>query len=596
MRTAQTSNDRRGLYKGVLAIGFLALAFAVLRATATPAGSYEVSIYAGTPALYWVGITVALAVSLLFAFGLAQGALRTLALLLGGGTVASIAGLPFLRDYYYYGTADALTHLGWARDMSTGVLSPAELFYPGIHASANVVGTMTGIGIERSILLVVATMVVVTLVFVPLTVRFIGIGDRAVVIAAFSTFLLFMVHNLGVYLHAHSFAQGTFFTALVLFLAFAYVTRRTRAAFGIMLAITSVAVLLIHPQVAANLIVVFGAISLVQFVHRRYDPDRPIAGHRTLYLHTLFLAGAFVAWITRFELWAFYNLGRIASSLEAYLVGNPPTAGGGFQSQATSLTAIGSGLPEIFLKLFLVATIFSVLAGSLMAAAALRTADESRPSANAVALYLGVGSLGILVLASAYFAGDIAEHYFRHLGFLLLIATIVGSLALHRRLDSLSTRRGVRFVTVAIVLVFALMLPLSLATAYPSPFMYKQSQHVTEGQVEGYQVVFDLHDPTVPLAGIRQGPWRYSHGIQGVNASARYETVVRNENLSNLGVAFAGEGTLAVTDADIERETEAYRGIRYTDSAFRSLEAQPGVNRVVSNGDLRLYHVGEDDG
>ena len=587
-----TSGDRRGAVKAVLAFGFLALAFGVLRADARPAGAYELSIYGGTPAGFWVGIGVALAISLVLSFALRPGHVRTASLVLGGLAVTTIAGLPVFRDYYYHGTADALTHLGWARDISTGAMAPTELFYPGIHSFASAFSAFVGIGIERAVLFVVLTMAAVTLVFVPLTVRRVSISDRAVVVGAFSTFLLFMVHNLGVYLHAHSFAQATFFSALVLFLAFAYVTGASRLGMGALLAVASLAVLLLHPQQTANLILVFGAISLVQLVHRRYWTDQPIARHRPLYAHTGFLVVAFVAWVTQFEGWAFYNLSRVTGAFTAYLSGRPPTAGGALQSQTASLTAIGAGLPEIFVKMFLVAAVYSLLAGALMAAGVLRIADDSKPTENATAVYLGIASLALLPLMAIYFAGNIAEHYFRHLGFLLLIATIVGSLALSRGVGNLASKRGPRLATTAVVVAFAIMLPLSLATVFPSPFIHKQTQHVSEPQLDGYDTVFEIQDDAVPLAGLRQGPWRYADAVQGVQSSERYSRSVSSENVTRLNAYFEDGGTLAVSDRDVARETQAYEGLRYSREELDSLQTQPGVNQVVSNGALRLYHVG----
>ena len=588
-----TAGDGRGVYKVALVIGFLALAFGVLQANAHRPTGYELSIYGGTPVGFWIGVGIAIAISLLVSFAVLPGQIRTTALILGGLSIISIAGLPVLRGYYYYGTADALTHLGWTRDIATGVMTPTELFYPGIHSFAVVFSSFTGIPINRSILFVVVAMTALVLVFVPLAVRVVGRDKHAVVVAAFSTFLLFMIHNMGVYLHAHSFALATFFSALVLFLVFTYLVRRSWLPIGALLAIVSISVILFHPQQAANLILVFGVISVLQFLHRRYLPDHPISEHRSLYAHTVFLGGAFVLWISQFEGWAFYNVTRVENAVLGYLGGRPPAAGGRVQTQAASLSAIGSGLPEMFVKLFFVAAIFSAMAGVLMAASILGRADESRPTSNAVAEYLAIGSLAILPIIGIYFAGNIAEHYFRHIGFLLLIATIVGSLALSRGISSLSRRSGQRLAATIVVIAFAILLPLSLASAFPTPFIHKQSQHVTEAEMDGYDTVFELNDETMPLAGIRAGPWRFSDGIRGVEESRQYEAWVSNENLTRLGDSFNDGGYLVVTEYDREREVRAYQQLRYQQQSFDSITAQPGVNRVVSNGALRLYHVPE---
>jgi hypothetical protein len=298
-------------------------------------------------------------------------------------------------------------------------------------------------------------------------------------------------------------------------------------------------------------------------------------------------------WISRFEGWAFSNLARVQGTFSAYIAGRPPTPGGGFQSQAASLTAIGSGLPEIFLKLFLVAAIFSILAAALMATATMGRGDRSHPSANAVATYLGVASLLAVPVILAYFVGDIAEHYFRHVGFLLLVATIVGALALSRVVARLASRFDRGVVTVAVIVFFAVLLPLSLATAFPSPFMYKQSQHVTESQMNGHAAVFALNDESLPLEGIRRGPWRYSDAIEGLDASSNYDGVVSDDNLSRLSGYYADGGYLLMTEYDRQREVSAYRELRYSHRSFESLAYETAVNRVLSNGDVELYHVQE---
>jgi hypothetical protein len=577
--------------KTLLALGYMVLALTVIVADADKPSGYEVSIYTGTPLEIWLGIGFALTVSLIVSFVVRPGWIRTAALGLGGLSVITVAALPLFRDYFYNGTADALTHLGWVRDVSTGATAPGELFYPGIHTVAVVIASVTGIGLEVALLLTVVAITAVGFVCVPLLVRSVSKGDRAVVVAAFSTFLLFLVHNLGLYLHAHTFSQATFFSSIVLFVAILYLTRGSGWVLGTLLAVLSIAVLLYHPQQAANILLVFGVISLVQWYYRRYRARHPIAGHRTLYVHTGLLAVAFVLWITRFEGWAFHNIARVEDAVLSYLAGDPPTAGGSLQSQTASLVEIGSGLPEMFIKMFLVAAIFSALAAALMAAGMLGRADKSRPTANAVAVYLGVGSLFTLPIIIAYFAGNVAEHYFRHIGFLLLVAIIVGSLALSRGIARLESVYDPALLRVAVVLVFAVLVPLSLATVYPSPFMYKQNQHVTDTEMQGYETVFDVNDETLELAGIRDGASRESDAIQGVAASRTYDATVSNANLSRLGAYYADGGYLVETDRDRGREVQAYRELRYSDEAFRSLARQRGVNRVVDNGALRLYHV-----
>jgi hypothetical protein len=107
----------------------------------------------------------------------------------------------------------------------------------------------------------------------------------------------------------------------------------------------------------------------------------------------------------------------------------------------------------------------------------------------------------------------------------------------------------------------------------------------------GYETAFETYDPDLPMAGVRIAPWRYSDGVEGVAGSTRYETVVPDRGLTDLRDSLNGTGYLTITDFDRGREVEAYRGLRYTDEGFDSLDAQVGVNKVESNGDFVMYHV-----
>lgn len=595
--------DRAALVRGALAVGFLALTGAVVAAVASPAEGYELSIYAGTPPAFWVGAGLAMGIALAVALAERPGATRALALVLGGETAAAVVGLPVLRRYRYNGTADALTHLGWTRDLAGGVQSPLELFYPGVHVLALVVRRASGLGIERSLLVAVLVGFLVVLVFVPLTVRAATSRDGAVVAAAFAGFLLLPINTISTHPSAHPFTQTTLFSALVLYLLVRFVRLPERSAapfrptaVGVLLALAGVAAVLYHPQQAANLLVVFAAVSLVQFVYRRRRPDHVVARHRPLYGQTALLAAAFVGWSFRFDL-PLVALETLAGAVRGYLTGNPPTAARGIQTQGESLAAIGVGLPEIFAKLFLVGAVFAALAGGLMLAALLGRLDEETPGSNAVVVYLTAGLVTVVPLFVVYLFGSVSEQYFRHFGFIMLLVTVLGALALARLTDALAGPLGRRAVLAGVGLAFAVMLPLSLAAVFPSPWVYQPTQHVSDAQLAGYGTALDVHDAEVPVAGVRQGPWRYSHGIRGVaesrqqRARVRYDRRVPPGDLDRVADLFDGPTYLAVSQYDREREVRAYAERRYSSEGFDSLDAQPGVDRVHANGEVELYYV-----
>ncbi len=290
------------LEKGTLVAGFCALAAGVFIAHLSPAHGYELSIYRATPLLFWVGACVALLLGITVAVS-APDWYRTLGLVLGGTTVLTIASLPLIRGYRFYGPGDSLTHLGWAKDIISGTMPAYDLLYPGTHTIAIVVHEATGMALTQAMLVMVSAFVLVYLLFVPLAVGAVVDDDRAVTYAALAGFLLLPINAISVFVMPHPTSQAIMFLPLLVYLVAKYVTatnpRRVPllgTGVGALLALASIAIVFVHPQQAANLILLFGGVIVVQSVYRLFRDGHAIARHRALYSQTLFLAAAFLFW------------------------------------------------------------------------------------------------------------------------------------------------------------------------------------------------------------------------------------------------------------------------------------------------------------
>ena len=607
--TYSPGSGRNRIAKLLLLVGFLALAGAVVAARRDPATAYELSIYAATPTAFWVGVYAALFVGLVVALLPDAGRLRGGAILLGGAAAISIVALPVLRGYHFYGTADPLTHLGWARDLSTGALDTFTFFYPGLHGITVVLNRLGGYSLERGVLVGVLLFAVVYVIFVALTVRTVSGGAGALAIGAFSAFPFLPINNLSVSFKAHPFSQTTLFAALALFLFVKYVTEADDATgrgwlarfgggspYGLLLVVAGGGAVLYHPQAATDLLVIFAAVCAVQFLVRWRRPGHPIAGHRTMYAPTALVALVYAGWTLRTD-WFFGSAERHAAQLMEFVLGGG-AAGEAVASQGSSLAAIGVGLPEIFLKLFGVNAAYGVLAALLVLLVALGRIDRDGADTAALTTYLAAAGAGIAALIALYFVGSISEMYFRHLGFLSLLVTVLGAVALLELTSAVSARATPGRLRVAIAIWFVLALPLGLATVYQSPYIYKASQHVPEAQMDGYAFAFEQAGADEPVAGVRVRPARFSDAIYGtVESDANQEAGrwnyvrgVPDGGLARLGES-VGEGYVIVTDADRQREVGPYQELRHSRSGFRSLDAQAGVDRVHSTGEADLYLV-----
>ncbi|WP_254547450.1 hypothetical protein [Halomarina pelagica] len=599
-------DDDRGqrAVKAALTVGFLALAYAILRARAAPASNYELSIYGATPATVWVGIGVAflVAVGVVTWGGSRQrGWLVPAALSLVTGGIVVIVALPLIRSYRAYGVADALTHLGWARGIANGTQSVLLLVYPGTHAFAGTISALTGMTVSRSMLLIILLCVTIFLVFIPLCVRTL-VGDRmATVIATFSAAFLLPITNISTFIDFHPYTLTTFFFPLVLFLLFKYLAdarrgsglRNATSATGLILIVAIMTSILFHPQVALNVLIFFSTIVVVQRTYRWLPSGSVISEARSALAPTLAGFAFFAIWILR-QPKVYVFLGNLATSVAGFVGIGPAATGSGaaqaVTSQTGSISGIGASLPELFAKLFLVHAVFAALAAVLVLVALSGRLGERNPDRNAAVTYFAYSGLTLTPFFLIQFVGSISSYFFRHFGFGMVIVTILGAITLHAIYTA--TRGGrssgvLKTLAVAGVLVALL---LSTLVIFPSPYIYKPTQHVSDQMMSGHEMAFEHRAADVPFAGIRKGPNRFADAEQ---VSVPTLASPKNGWLMNESLRTYHNQSyyLIVTEYNKKLEMGAYNGLRYNESGFEGIKTAPGVSLVQASNGMNVYYV-----
>jgi hypothetical protein len=585
--------------KGALLVGFVSLAAAVLLARASPPEAYELSIYAGTPPAFWLGTGAALLVAVFVGLRSAGG-VRRLALVLGGTAMLAVASLPVLRSYYFFGAGDSLTHLGWAKDIAAGKLAVVDLLYPGTHTVAVLLADATGMELARAMLVMVMAFTATFLLFLPLATWAITRDRRATTLAALSGLLFLPLNNVSVFDMPHPTSQAIMFLPLVLYLSARYLTRADREELfvgtptGALLAVASIAIVLVHPQQAANVLVVFAAIVGLQLFARFVGGGT--TEHRTFALQAAFLAAVFAAWTPRHERASgasFALVDMLASGLQL---------GADTSQAAGSVASAGGSIELLFLKLFAVSLVFSALAGMLVFGGFLGRVETA--DATAFARYFGLALAPLFALFAAYLLVSYEKLHFRQLGFIMVLVTILGAVALARGTDLLSTRFSLSpssartLVGVALVVMLAASVP----TVYQSPYMYQSSSHVSEAQMTGYGSAID-HRGSAPFVGLRGTGERWTDGILGYEESRERSLGVGSlyasethpavdENFTGSYVArHNGDRYLTYTDRTRQQEIDVYEELRFDREGFRSLDATPELNRVQANGGFQMYRI-----
>ncbi|WP_135302768.1 hypothetical protein [Haloarcula amylovorans] len=617
-------NRRR--HVAVLLVGFLAYTIGVWFAAQKQPTGYEISIYTATPIAFWAGVAVAFVSAVLVGLNAPTGTLRNrLALLLGTLVGISMAALPTIRDYYYYGLGDALSYLGWTRMIAEGTLNPVNFLYPGIHSTAVVLTSVTGLAPRRTLQLVMVAFIALYILFTGLCVARLAARSNAIAVGVFFALLFLPINNIHTYIFPYPTSAAIFFTPFALYLVLRYLGDGSSllsvrglpllTPLGLLLMLAGISAILIHPQSGSNVLFIIAAgfgLQVLAAIYEIWTERRNRASlsttygqsgtrytaHRSLAPQAVVVGLFFALWTPRFDR-ATGTMGTVISGL---LYGANPADE--ISTSASSLTAIGSGIGVLFAKIFLVSAVLSVVAGLVMLAALSGRLDERYPDRNALLRYVTFGFVPVFMLFGIFFITSVTRQPFRYLGFMMVFVTILVAVAVSDGIPfGLSFSSDNWRAAVAVVLVL-LLIPQALII-HQSPHMYKTSDHVPETYMEGHVTTFENRDPSVWFAGPRGGPRRYVDAYYGTTYSD-YTPSGEHFPGKEDKIPFAVFGTnttthyshcryVPLTSRDYEKEIGLYDGFRYSAEDFENFRQNPDVYRVQSNGDYRLYFVrGED--
>jgi hypothetical protein len=602
-QTLAPTDDDRTAVSIALVIGAVALIAAVRVADANPATAYEVSIYQSTPLLFWVGIGIALLVGVVALAQWTSWIQWAGGLVLIGLSMLSVVSLPLVRGYFFLGLTDPLRHLGNIRRLVSGETSFFTEVYPASYSFVGFLSEFSGIPLQQAMLIVIFVSFFVYIIFTVLTIRTILPHRRAVTIATFSALMILPLNQISLHSHFHMFSVATLLTPILLYIVIKHTTdsgvdntvpgrlSSTDIAFGV----AAIAIVLYHPQVAVNVIIILGVIAVIQQIGRRYLPTNYLSRSPPVYGQLLFLIAVFTLWNLQHE--ALFRLSsNLIASLNGWAMG---TEQGGqvVTNSVDSAESVGFSVTEIFFKLFLVPAFYVVVAG--LAVAVNLFSEQFEDGSEAVATIFSVSGVALGIFSLAHFVGDMSGYFFRHLGFGMVLVTILASIGLSKvgdHVDSLDSSpatvvRGVAVVGVTIALV------LSLLVVFPSPYIVLPNQHVSEQMYSGHEVVFEYQAEGAAVAATRGTPERYAQAI-GIDLDPRLAWGVPPEALPADLRQFRGHDFptrdfyyYIQTHQAEQKEVVAYRGLRYDKRDFTGVGETPGVNKIMTNGNVRLYHV-----
>ncbi|RQH01248.1 hypothetical protein EA472_07280 [Natrarchaeobius oligotrophus] len=559
---------------------------------------YEIDVYRSTPRSFWLVLASSICASTLIAFSRVEAnEPNRLALVATAYSVLLVVSLPLLRRYYFVGEGDMLTHLGWTRELLAGTRSATDLLYPAVHLLGSALAQTTALSVRRSLMLLPVIFVGLFVVFVALVVRRIDSTTGATTLGVFFALFLLPVNHVTIHVEPSPRNFALFSIPFVLFAVLLVLIERTIRTRLIALLLFA-GLLVFHPMYTVVLTVFLVAVAVVLWLYQSLGPvDGGSVG--TLFRQSLLLGGCTWVWI-RFE----NVFANFFSGLLFYVVEGAEVAGDVSQ-RGSSVAEVGGTLATLFLKLFSVSLVVGLVVAvftlertlALVRRPSSRTTPDGERDLLLSSFVFGLVPIGGMMLL--FLVTNRTTMFFRFAGFVMVIFTIVGAVATGRYVVS-SVSLDTRFVLVPCLLV---LVGLSLLIVHPSGYIHQDTEHVTEADTTGYELVFQYEQPTVRHDHVRSHVSRYGHAINGPAHRDRrdyYHDGWRrggspdNFASQDLPTVYPSKTYLTISSADEKRESELYDGFRFTEDDFAYLERETVAHRVHTTGDFRTYYVAPD--
>jgi hypothetical protein len=587
----------------LLLLGVSTVVLAVTVAIGAPAETYELSLYGSTPSMVWIGVAIGLTVAVSVAFAAESRRVRGLATFLGAFSAITVYALPALRGYYFYGTADSLTHVGIARDIASGRTSALEVIYPLEHLLAVVFHEFVNMSLHQALFAATLLFPVLFIGSTALLFRAITDDPQLQVIGTFSAMLFLPLNLIGMYPYPFPSAQAAFFVPVVLYLFVLWLwedTVGTLAAVGC----GFLALLLLHPQQTMSLLLLFGGLLTADtFVRYRVYGALPTNLGRVSLMYGGMIVALF-GWSIPHDLFVWAS----SSLFEQLLTPDGPTY---VSAKAGAIVAIADeSLLVFFLKLFGVSFTYVLVTGvvvllALKSAIGRLSTRYRTPSQfnqlDRIHVLLVISVTPVIGLATLYLiSGDNTNQAFRYIGFSSVVLTVTGAIGLHRLLSATSrvSRHRAKLIVGPIVLIFLLS---SVMTVHPSPYLVTGSAQVTESQVVGFQSAFEyqedevLFTETYVSAGVyRYVDYHYGHRYEGTGQYVKAEgySPVDDHYYDRSLQTTLDRRYITLTCTGRQVNTKLYDGARFSLRDFKYIETEPGIDNPISTGCFDLYRVG----
>lgn len=583
--------------KAFVTAALLCVAASVLIARRNLVTSYEPSIYAGTPIAYWVLYTAAILLCLTVIFGAQQDGWRYTAAGVLACAMLTVVLLPIIRGYWLVEYGDPLTVIGFLRD-SVGQGSPFNHIYPALIALPIILARLLHVPWNQALLYLAPIFFAVFVISIPLLLRRLNYSSNVVLAGVFFALFMLPINLIATALYPIMNSMMALYAGFVLFSVTIYLTTDQKWASGLPLVVLVAAVLL-HPQQTLFLVSVIVTISILQLLLQ--DHSNKMRIRRTTAL-MVFFGVAWAFWIILQE-----GFGQHITLTIIRVLTQEISATGG---RDVSFSEVGVSLPEMALRLFAVDILvlgYIVLAGLVNTAWLLSELGvlnrEFMRHQTGLQSFFGAGialsAIPVTVMFLFFFASGRATQYLRVVAFLMVLGTILGPIGAYQSYHLLESRANPRALKSVVIVVLMVCLALSTLTYHPSPFIQRDSKHVTQASVQGFDTMFTYDDHDGNMIDNRVKVRRFAEAREGAIGApqTKYIGSLRSEPLpehfanQSLPEHYPEDKQLVITASDRYLDADLYGGFRLSKEDFYYLEIQPGIEKQYDNGDVTWYHI-----
>jgi len=481
--------------------GFLFLFLsAIVVASIPPATDYEISIYKAYPSYFWFFLIGGMSCGILILINQAFSERKTNWWIIGLCIIISsnslFLSLPYFHGYFLYERGDALSHIGWMKDISLmGHISSGN-FYPIVHILGTITSQVLDLDFEKVTYMFFALWSSIYLLNVYLLALTISNSYRqALLIMVFGSPLIFSIYHLTL----HPSMLSLFMVPLLLFFFHLGQKRQNPIANNFLLVLLGFLITFAHPITCLFVITALSILNLFLYIQQRklsFSLINPNSQKLKMeYRLPLVMFCAFFIWYSSFAVFE-----QSVRKVFEFLVYE---SGMNIVESHTSLLKMSGITVGQTIKLFLyrygAAAIYCIIS-FCSAILALRSNWNKKSLPPSPSLIYSVLFFAAL-LFSAFFiwgfpGGEHTTSIVRYLRFVLMIAPFLCGLTFYELISQDRKKLIGAFLTLLILTVVTL----SLLSIYGGPHTVRPNLQVTQMDITGTRFFSTYQNRDIPVA------------------------------------------------------------------------------------------------